>query len=84
MGQIRNLPTHPKAFVKVRDLAEYWDVSPQMLYKQIKAGTLQADRIGPRLYRIRVSRARQFATQARIAGPLVPAEKTRSTKKRIA
>ena len=84
MGQIRNLGTHPKAFVKVRDLAEYWDVSPQMLYKQIKAGTLKAERIGPRLYRVRVSTARQFASQAKLASPVVPAEKTRSTKKRIA
>jgi len=63
---IDDLEKHPQRYVSVGDLAEYWGVSREMLYKQIKAGTLKAARIGPRLYRIRREDAIAFARQAKL------------------
>jgi excisionase family DNA binding protein len=61
---ITDLATHPEPYVTVKELAEYWEVSRRVIYKQIKAGTLQSIRLGPRLVRIRTSVAQEFERQA--------------------
>jgi excisionase family DNA binding protein len=63
---IRDLTTHPVPYVSVGELATYWIVSRKQIYKQIDAGTLQAIRLGPRLFRIRTDDARKFEEQARM------------------
>jgi excisionase family DNA binding protein len=63
---IEALSTHPRPFVSIRELADYWDVSRHAIYKQIDAGTLPAVRLGPRLYRIRTIDAIDFARSARL------------------
>jgi excisionase family DNA binding protein len=63
---IRNLSTHSRAFVTVRELAQYWGVSRYEIYKQINAGTLPVCRFGPRLHRIRTADALRFAISAKL------------------
>ena len=63
---IVNLATHTEAYVTVRELADYWQVSRRSIYKQIEAGTLDAIRLGPRLYRIRTEVALAFERAARM------------------
>jgi excisionase family DNA binding protein len=63
---IIDLATHPEAYVTVRELAEYWQVSRRVIYKQIEAGTLESIRLGPRLLRIRTEVAREFERVARM------------------
>jgi excisionase family DNA binding protein len=63
---IKDLSTHPRPFVTVRELAQFWGVSRHELYKQIDAGTLPAVRLGPRLYRIRTDEAFRFAISAKL------------------
>jgi excisionase family DNA binding protein len=64
---IRDLATHPVAYVSVGELADYWRISRKQIYKQIDAGTLEAIRLGPRLFRIRTSVARNFEESARMS-----------------
>ena len=66
MGKILDLSTHPEPYVSVGGLAEYWGVSRKQIYKQLDAGTLKAIRLGPRLYRIHTSDAREFEERARL------------------
>lgn len=61
---IHDLASHPEFYVKVGDLAEYWAVSRQQIYKQIESGALEALRLGPRLYRVRTSAALEFERSA--------------------
>ena len=63
-SRITNLATHPEKYVSVSQLAEYWQVSRKQIYKQIDAGTLEAIRLGERLYRIRTSTALEFEKRA--------------------
>jgi excisionase family DNA binding protein len=63
---IRDLLTHPFPYVSVGELASYWRVGRKQIYKQIDAGTLEAIRLGPRLFRIRTSVARDFEERARM------------------
>jgi excisionase family DNA binding protein len=63
---IQDLSNHPRPFVSIRELAEYWSLSRHELYKQIDAGTLPAVRLGPRLYRVRTDDALRFAISARL------------------
>jgi excisionase family DNA binding protein len=75
---IRDLATHPLAFVSVGELASYWRISRRQIYKQIDAGTLPAIRLGPRLFRIRTSVARAFEESARLsAGDVQPSTSAR-------
>lgn len=67
--RIRELKTHPKAYVTIAELAEYWLVGRKQLYKQIDAGTLQAIRLGPRLLRIRTEDALDFESRASMMPP---------------
>jgi excisionase family DNA binding protein len=64
---IRDLSTHPLAYVSVGELASYWRISRKQIYKQIDAGTLPAIRLGPRLFRIRTCVAREFEENARMS-----------------
>jgi excisionase family DNA binding protein len=64
--RIVNLATHVEKYVSVGQLAEYWQVSRKQIYKQIDAGTLEAIRLGERLYRIRTSTALDFEKRARM------------------
>lgn len=64
--KIVSLAQHPEKYVTVAQLAAYWQVSPKQIYKQIEAGTLEALRLGPRLYRIRTSVALEFERAAQM------------------
>ena len=63
---IRDLSTHPVPYVSVGELASYWRISRKQIYKQIDAGTLEAIRLGPRLFRIRTTVACTFEENARM------------------
>ncbi len=69
--RIVNLATHPEKYVSVSQLADYWQVSRKQIYKQIDAGTLEAIRLGERLYRIRTITALEFEKRAHMQ--VVPA-----------
>ncbi len=64
--RIANLATHSDKYVSVSQLADYWQVSRKQIYKQIDAGTLEAIRLGERLYRIRTTTALDFEKRARM------------------
>lgn len=89
---ILNLATHPEAYVTVRELADYWQVSRRVIYKQIEAGTLESIRLGPRLFRIRTEVARAFEraakmqpatgrTDERRPGSAIPAARARTRRR---
>jgi len=63
---IQDLTTHPRPYVTVGELAVYWGIGRKQIYKQLEAGTLEAIRLGPRLYRIRTSVAIAFERAAKI------------------
>jgi excisionase family DNA binding protein len=58
-------------YVSVGELASYWGIGRKHIYKQLEAGTLEAIRLGPRLYRIRTTKAVEFERQARLS-PTTP------------
>lgn len=58
--QLTDLLAYPGAFVTVRQLAEYWDVSRKHVLKLIETGSLESIRLGPKTYRIRVHAALEF------------------------
>jgi len=58
--QITDLLAYPGAFVTVRQLAEYWDVSRKHVLKMIETGCLESIRLGPKTYRVRVQAVLQF------------------------
>ena len=64
---IEDLNSHPFAYVKVRDLAAYWAVSPNQVYRQIRSGALEALRFGPRVYRVSTESARRFERSSAVA-----------------
>jgi excisionase family DNA binding protein len=57
---IRDLAAHSARFVTIAELAEYWAVSRQQIYKRIDSGELEAIRLGSRLYRVRTSAALDY------------------------
>ena len=63
---IVDLATHEAQFVTVGELAEYWGVSRQQIYKRIESGFLPAIRLGSRLYRVRRQAALEFERQASV------------------
>jgi excisionase family DNA binding protein len=65
-SKISNLARHKDKYVTVAQLAEYWQVSRKQIYKHIDAGTLEAIRLGPRLYRIQTAGALDFEERAQI------------------
>jgi excisionase family DNA binding protein len=57
---IRDLAAHTACYVTIAELAEYWRVSRQQIYKSIESGALEAIRLGFRLYRVRTSAALEY------------------------
>ena len=57
---ISNLKTHSASYVTVPELAEYWEVTRQLVYKHIQTGLLPAMRLGPRCFRVRTTDAIDF------------------------
>ena len=55
-----DLNTHASSYVTVTELAEYWEVTRQLVYKHIQSGLLPAMRLGPRCVRVRTHDAREF------------------------
>jgi excisionase family DNA binding protein len=70
---LTNLPAYSGAFVTVRQLAEYWDVSRKHVLKLIVTGALESIRLGPKTYRVRVQAALDFEQRHRSQG-VFPAE----------
>ena len=66
---IQHLQSHEQPYVTIGELAEYWLVSRKQIYKQIEAGTLEAIRLGPRLYRIPTAQAAEFEQLAKLGPP---------------
>ena len=65
---IRDLATHTACYVTVGDLAAYWVVSRQQIYKRIESGALESIRLSSRLYRIRTSAALDYERRASVNG----------------
>jgi excisionase family DNA binding protein len=63
---IRDLATHTTQFVTVAELAEYWGVSRQQIYKRIESGALDAICLGARLYRVRTRTALDYEQRASV------------------
>ena len=63
---IHDLATHPSSYVSIGELADYWMVSRRYLYKQVRAGALDAIQIGPRSCRIPTSAALDFERRPKI------------------
>jgi excisionase family DNA binding protein len=57
---ITNLNTHSAVYVTVAELAEYWEVTRQLVYKHIQSGSLPAICLGPRCFRVRTKDALEF------------------------
>lgn len=79
---IRDLSAHPSKFVTVPELAEYWAVSRQQIYKRIEAGDLEAIRLSSRLYRVRTAAALEFERRVHIltTRPAVPVAHDKANK----
>ena len=67
---IRDLAAHTARYVTIADLAEYWAVSRQQIYKRIESGALEAIRLGSRLYRVRTSAALEYERRAMVGRTL--------------
>jgi excisionase family DNA binding protein len=63
---IRDLASHSARFVTIAELAEYWAVSRQQIYKRIESGALEGIRLGSRLYRVRTSAALEYERRASV------------------
>ena len=64
--RIRDLATHPARYLTVAELAEYWAVSRQQIYKRIENGALGTIRFGVRCYRIPTRSALAFERRAQV------------------
>jgi excisionase family DNA binding protein len=58
--QLIDLQAYAGAFVTVRQLSEYWDVSRKHVLKLIETGRLESLRLGPKTYRVPVHAALAF------------------------
>ena len=65
---IRDLASHQARYVTIAELAEYWGVSRQQIYKRIDSGALEAIQLGSRLVRVRTAAALRIRAQ-RARGP---------------
>ena len=66
---IRDLSTHPAHYLTVAELADYWAVSRQQIYKRIESGALGAIRLGSRIYRVPAHVALEY--ERRVSVPAV-------------
>lgn len=67
---IHDLATHPSPYVSIGELADYWMVSRRYLYKQVRAGALDAIQIGPRSCRIPKTAALDFEQKPKVLDTL--------------
>jgi excisionase family DNA binding protein len=81
-NQLTNLVAYSGAFVTVRQLAEYWDVSRKHVLKLIETGGLESIRLGPKTYRVRVQAALEFEQRNRNGGLFVTNSSNESTEPR--
>jgi excisionase family DNA binding protein len=58
---IKDISTHPKAFVTLEAFADYLEVSPRTLYHNIDKGALKAVKVGG-LLRIPIEEARKYCS----------------------
>jgi excisionase family DNA binding protein len=63
---IRDLASHQARYVTIAELAEYWGVSRQQIYKRIDSGALDAIQLGSRLVRVRTAAALEYEQRARV------------------
>ena len=63
---IRDLASHQARYVTIAELAEYWGVSRQQIYKRIDSGALDAIQLGSRLVRVRTGAALEYERSARV------------------
>jgi len=70
--RIRDLATHPGRYLTVAELAEYWAVSRQQIYKRIESGALGTIRFGVRCYRIPIRSALAFERRAQVVNRTPP------------
>jgi excisionase family DNA binding protein len=63
---IRDLSSHQARYVTIAELAEYWGVSRQQIYKRIDSGVLDAIQLGSRLVRVRTAAALEYERNARV------------------
>ncbi len=63
---IRDLASHQARYVTIAELAEYWGVSRQQIYKRIDSGALDAIQLGSRLVRVRTGAALEYERNARV------------------
>ena len=61
---IRDLVSHQARYVTIAELAEYWGVSRQQIYKRIDSGALEAIQLGSRLVRVRTVAALEYERNA--------------------
>ena len=71
--QLTDLDGYSGAFVTVRQLAEYWDVSRKHILKLIESGSLESIRLGPKTHRVRVQAALEFEQRNRSRSMFVSA-----------
>ena len=64
---IRDLASHQARYVTITELAEYWGVSRQQIYKRIDTGALDAIQLGARLVRVRTAAALDYERDSRVA-----------------
>jgi excisionase family DNA binding protein len=67
-SHLTDLQAYDGAFVTVRQLSEYWDVSRKHVLKLIETGLLESIRLGPRTYRVPVQAAVAFEYRNRSRG----------------
>ena len=63
---IRDLVSPQARYVTIAELAEYWGVSRQQIYKRIDSGALDAIQLGSRLVRVRTIAALEYERNARV------------------
>ena len=74
--RIHDLAAHPMRYVTIAELAEYWAVSCQQIYKRIDSGALEAIQLGSRLYRVRTTAALEYERRVRVVPDYASEQKT--------
>ena len=76
---IRDLASHQARYVTIAELAEYWGVSRQQIYKRIDSGALDAIQLGSRLVRVRTAAALEFEQNAQVGAAARNRDESTST-----
>lgn len=59
-----------RAAYSVSSLAERWDCTPDVIYRLVRTGQLQAFRLGGKLLRVRVQEVERFESQTTASSPI--------------